>query len=93
MCHSWQKKKKVCGIRKILYPAVKRQLDCRFLSLYKLKFRLQKSIMQPDFFCGKRKNLHNIQKSIRGTIIVKKEDEWFVATCLENDYCIARKNR
>jgi len=23
--------------------------------------------------------------SFRGTIIIKKEEEWFVATCLEND--------
>ena len=23
--------------------------------------------------------------NFRGTIIIKKEDEWFVATCLEND--------
>ena len=33
------------------------------------------------------KNYHNFfdKMYFRGTIIIKREDEWFVATCLEND--------
>jgi predicted RNase H-like HicB family nuclease len=29
--------------------------------------------------------LNNYKMNFRGTIIIKKEEEWFVATCLENN--------